>query len=216
MTNLRLVVIFLTSTFYACEERSIIETTRDPAVTHLVSKIAPLVNHLANPDSCKKALAFLDSATAMDKNCFLCYFNKIMFLSSLKQIDKAVVAMNNCIRIRPNAHDLYLTGGALYEQVGDTVSSTAYFKKSLMICNSVLDTMNVKNFDYTMYATNRAINLIMLGDSLSASKVLNDLYLALPDDSIYNNVEKKYVQSLMNKNKQLILDYFKDPEKHSR
>jgi tetratricopeptide (TPR) repeat protein len=129
-----------------------------------------------------------------------------MFLSSLKKYDKAIIAINNCLRITPNAHDIYLTGGILYENLGDTISSKTYFQKSLTICNIVLDTMNTKNRDYVMFTTNKAINLIMLGDSIRANKLLKYLYDTQPDDPEYNNVEKKYIQSLMNRNKTQLMD----------
>jgi hypothetical protein len=94
------------------------------------------------------------------------------------------------MRIEHDAHDLYLTAGILHEKVGDTISSKYYFTKSLTICNSVLDTMKTSNRDDAMLVTNKAINLIMLGDSVHASNILNSLYKIQPDNPQFNNVEK--------------------------
>jgi len=98
-----------------------------------------------------------------------------MFLYSLKQFDKAVETMNECIRINPSAHDLYLTGGILYEKVGDTISSLKYFQKSLAILNPVLDTMNVHHMNYEMLVSNKAINLIMLGENKAGNDLLKSI-----------------------------------------
>jgi hypothetical protein len=84
----------------------------------------------------------------------------------------------------------------------------------LVICNSALDTMSVTNRDYITLTTNKAINLIMLGDSLNANKILKKLYATQPDDPEFGNAEKKYTQSLMNKNKGQLLDSIYNSEKY--
>lgn len=171
----------------------------NPKVDALASKIIPLVRFIDNPDSCRKALSFLDSATMIDNKCFLCYQNKLMFLFSLKRYDKAIQTNDTLISLAPNAHDLYLTGGILCEANKDTVSSMKYFRKCLSICNSVLDTMNRSNRDYTMLASNKAICMIMLGDQMKANDVLKKLYDTEPNDSVFGNVTKDGIQLLMNK-----------------
>jgi len=175
----------------------------DVNVARLSNKIIPLVNFLDNPDSCKKALLFLDSATAIDNGCFLCYYNKLMFLYSLKEYGKAVETLNECIRLNPSAQDLYLTGGILYERVGDTASAKEYFRKSLTICNNVLDTISTKNRDFDMLVGNKAINLIMLGDEVEANKILKTLYDTQRDEEM-----KKMTLSLMGKTKKELIEQF--------
>jgi len=174
-----------------------------------------LVAYIENSDSSKKALSLLDKATTIDSTYFLGYSNKLMFYYQLKQFDKAISTNNKLIQLRPNAHDLYMAGGIFYEKVGDTGSSKRYFNKSLTICNAVLDTMNRKNRDFVMLTTNQAINLIMLNDSAKANKVLKDLYESQPDDLEYDNVEKKYIQSLMNKSKKDLIDFMNNLDKYS-
>ena len=174
-------------------------------VARLSNKIIPLVNYLDNPDSCKKALLFLDSATTIDNSCFLCYYDKLMFLYSLKQYGKAAETVNECIRLNPTGYDLYLTGGILYERVGDTVSAKKYYQKSLTICNSVLETISNNNKDYDMLVGNKAINLIMLGDEVEADKILKTLYDTQQDEEM-----KKMTLSLMNKTKKELIEQFTD------
>ena len=139
-----------------------------------------------------------------------------MFLYSLKQFNRLLSTVDTCIKLRPNAHDLYLTAGILHEKVGDTVSSKSYFTKSLKICNSVLDTMKTSDRDYAMVTTNKAINLIMLGDSAQANEILENLYKTQPDDPQFDNVEKKYTLSLMNKSKAQLIDTLTNQENYSR
>ena len=203
----KLFIFLLFTTFTSCAQNTE-KKKRDPRVTELTKSIIPLVYHLENPDSCLKALSYLDSATALDSNCFLCYQNKIMFLNNLKQYDKIIIANNNLIRIAPNAHDLYMTGGIYYEKVGDAENSKKYFKKSLSICNIVLDTMNRKHRDYVMFTINKATDLIMLEDQKQAKEILKDLYDSEPDDPEWDNIVKKEILSLMDKNKSQIMEHY--------
>ncbi len=188
----------------------------NPTVVRLSNQIIPLVGHLDSPDSCRKALSFLDSATNIDSECFLCYYNKLMFLSSLKQTNKVLSTVDTCIKLRPNSNDLYLTAALLHEAAGDSVSARSYYTKSLTICNSVLDTMKTSNRDYAMLTTNKAINLIMLNDSIQANEILRNLYNIQPDDPQFGNVEKKYTLSLISKSRTQLIDSLSNSEKYNR
>ena len=200
MTNLKFILLFFSIALYSCGQKKYYSKV-DVKVARLTNKIIPLVNFIDNPDSCKKALSFLDSATTIDSSCFLCYYNKLMFLYSLKQYDRAVEAMNQCIKLNPSVHDLYLTGGILYEKIGDTAHSINYFNKSLTICNSVLDTMKVNNSDYDMLVGNKAINLIMLGKNKDANELLQKLYDKQTDSNL-----QKLTLSMMNKSKKELVN----------
>ena len=215
MTTLKFITAFLLITLYSCGQKPA-KYKPDPAAVQLNNQAMTLVSYIDNADSSKKAISLLDEATSIDSNYFRGYSNKLMFYYQLKQFNKAILTNNKLIQLRPNAHDLYMTGGMFYEQVGDTASSKAYFNKSLTICNAVLDTMNRKNRDFVMVTTNQAIDLIMLNDSAKANKVLKDLYGSQPDDPQYDNVEKKYIQSLMNKSKRDLIDFMNNPDKYSR
>lgn len=72
--------------FYSCTQKQT-KHKADPSVVELNNKIVPLVNHINNPDSCRRALLFLDNVTAIENNCFLCHYNKLMFQSQLKLYD---------------------------------------------------------------------------------------------------------------------------------
>ncbi|QEC67314.1 hypothetical protein FRZ67_08400 [Panacibacter ginsenosidivorans] len=215
MTTLKFITTFLLIGLCSCEQKQTTNQT-NLEVARLSRRVTPLFSYVDNVDSCKKALSFLDSATAIDSNCFLCHYNKLMFLYALKQYDRIFSTIDDCIRIKPDAHDLYLAAGILHEKVINTISSKPYFTKSLAICNSALDTMKTSNRDYVMLTTNKAINLIMLGDSAQANEILKRLYNIQPDDPEFDNGEKKYTLSLMNKSKAQLIDTLFNLEKYTR
>jgi Flp pilus assembly protein TadD len=135
-----------------------------------------------------------------------------MFLGGLKEYTKAIKTVDELIRLRPNAHDLYMQKGNFLEIIGDTTSAKLNFEKSLSICNSVLDTMLETNRDYRMLVTHKAINLIMLGDSARANKILKVLYENQSGDSALENIEKEYISSLMHKNRTELMNSFFKPD----
>jgi len=204
MTTLKFITAFLLIALYSCGQNTA-KRKVDPKVTALSNKIIPLVSHLDNSDSCKQALLYLDSATTIDNNFFNCYYNKLMFLCSLKQFDKAVQTLNECLRIAPRAGNLYFTGGVLYEKIGDTISSKKYFQKSMTIINSVLDTMKARNLDYEVLLNDKALNLIMLDDYKGG----NDMLKAFADRQQERDL-KEMALSYMNKSKKEIVDMLTD------
>ena len=209
MTTLKFITIFVLIALYSCGQKPK-KCKGDPAAVDLNNKAMTLVRFIDNVDSSKKAISLLDNATSIDSNYFLGYYNKLMFFNQLKQFDKAVLTINKLIQLRPSAHDLYLTGGILYERIGDTISSKKYFEKSLTICNTVLDTMNKTNRDYEMLVGNEAVNLIMLGDEIKANELLKKLYDSQTDEAL-----KKMTLSMMNTSKKELLASLRE-DKSSR
>jgi tetratricopeptide (TPR) repeat protein len=211
MTTLKFTIFFSIIALYSCGQT----TTKhkvNPELVRLNKEIIPFFSFTNNPDSCRKALLILDSATTIDSNDFNAYYNKLFFLYGLKQYDKAINTANELIKLSPNAHDLYILKGNLLNKMGDTTSANINFEKSLKICNSVLDTMHETNADYLMLVTGKAVNLIMLGDSAKANKILKVLYDKQPDDPAYDNFEKKLILSLMNKNRIQLIDFLNKPD----
>ena len=215
MTTVKFIATFLLITLYACGQKTATHKV-DPAAVQLNNQAMALVPYINNADSSNKAISLLDKATEVDNSYFLGYSNKLMFYYQLKQFDKALLTNNKLTQLRPNAHDLYIRSGMLYTQLGDTTNAKTYFTKCLTICNSVLDTMTKANRDYVMLTTNRAIALIMLGDTAKANNILRSLYNEQPDNPSFDNVEKKYIQSLMGKSKSDLVDMMNNPDKYSR
>jgi hypothetical protein len=88
----------------------------NPQALSLYDQTIPLVNYSKDPDSCKKALALLDSATSIDDSCFSCYFNKLFFLNISRPDKQIFLIANNLIRLQPFNHSLFLMRGAFYEE----------------------------------------------------------------------------------------------------
>lgn len=170
-----------------------------------------MVSHLDNTDSCRLALMYLDSATQIDDSCVLCYSNKLMFLYSLGEFVKAANTTDTLINLRPQAYIFLQQGGILHYKIGDTTIAKNYFEKSLSICNSVLDTIKTDNSNHFLFATAKAINLIMLGQKANANKILSTLYKNEKDTQI-----KKQIAIWMNRDKDTIVDMMINPEKYSR
>lgn len=199
MAMLRFITFFSFIALYSCQQGAA-KREVDPAAVKLNDSAMKYTSYIHNVDSLQKAISLLDSATSIESNYFLGHYNKLMFFNELKQYDKAILTINSLIKLRPSAHDLYLTGGILHERMGDTTSSKAYFQKSMDICNNALDTMAVRNSDYIMLISNKAINLIMLGEQAKADELLQASYNRLTDAE-----QKQMISSMMNKNKQELL-----------
>jgi len=203
-------LFFIPLIIIACTSSGIKRKT-DPRAKDFNNKIITLSNYSGNTDSCKKALLYLDSATAIDNNCFLCYMNKIMFLIPLKEYNKSLTAINNCIRIKPYAIDLYLNRGMIYEKMGDTVNAVQSYHESLEISNKILDTMKTSNSQYIMISINKASSLIMLNDTAQGDSLLKNLYDKLPSYPNAGYEEKEFIGSMLHTNKRAMIKMFESP-----
>lgn len=199
MKTLKIISIFLLLASFSCIQQLAKNKTHPDAVK-FHNKIIPLINYLSNADSSKRALLYLDSATAIDSNCFSCYYDKLMFQSALTNFDEAIITINNCIRIKPNAHDLYLTAGVLYAKIGDSSAAKKYFEKSLSILNPVLDSMKKNNDEYKMLITNKALNLIMINDTQELDNLLDHL------DNNFDTTLKKNILLMKEANKKELIN----------
>ncbi len=207
MRGTKIILIFTLFSLSASAQKEI-QHKVDPAAVRLNNMAMEL--NIQNSDSASKAIIFLDSATAIDSNYYLAYYNKLIFLNQLKQYSKAIIAINNLIRMQPNANVFYFNGGIIYEKMGDTISSRNYFQKSLEICTKVLDTMKVENRNYEMLSTNKAVDLIMLGEKEEGNLLLIRVYENQADKS-----QKAMALSFMNKSKSEIVEMITNPPAES-
>ena len=188
MTLLK-IIAYISFFFFllSCKDQS--EKYRLPPLSlKLNSDAMDYVRYIESEDSCRKAIRLLDSATKIDTGYFLAYYNKVMFHCSLGEFKKAIIAIDNAIRIQPGAHDLYLMSGLLYRKTEDTATAHQLFLKSLSICNETLDTMHFTNSDYQMLAGNRILLLIMLNDREKANYFLRSLKKSNVDTMTYRQL----------------------------
>ncbi|MBS0645993.1 MAG: hypothetical protein JSR97_05330 [Verrucomicrobia bacterium] len=202
MTNPKLIAIVLLIGLYSCGERQT-ENRNHMAAIELNNDAMRMVRFLDNRDSAQKGISLLDRATSLDSNYFLGYYNKLIFYNQLREYDNAIITVNKLIRLKPNAHDLYLTGGLLREKTGDSTGAKAFFEKSLTLSNQVLETMNPGNPDYEMVIGNKAMNLIMLNERSTAVQLLKDMYESQTGDEAKGNILK-----LMNSSKRELIEQF--------
>ena len=206
MIKCKISIILVLFSIMACGQKTDKHVV-DRAAVNLNNQAMEIYRYIADKDSAAKMVKLLDRATTIDSNYFLGFYNKQLVLNQLKQYEKSIVALQNLIRLRPDAHELYLNGGILYEIIGDTISSRQYFLKSLAICKRVLDTMNVNNPDYDMLATDMALNLIMLGQQKEGNTLLDKIYKSQTDSLL-----KEFTQSYMNKSRHEIIDMIANPK----
>lgn len=196
-------IILITLSASSCVQHA--KRDANSNVSRLTNQIMPLVNHLNNSDSCRKALLLIDSALAIDSDCYLCYYNKIMFLSALGDLEGSITAMDNCIRLNPNVPELHLAGGLFYSKKGDTTTGRLYFERSLAIINSVMDTAATEDLQFKVLETNKAINLLLLGDSIAGNKLLEAI--VKKGDGLENN---SLAKSLMHKTRSELMNILID------
>jgi tetratricopeptide (TPR) repeat protein len=152
-----------------------------------------------------KAIELLDHATQLDSNSVSSYWNKLAFQSQIKQHDKALGTVKELIRLRPNTPDFYVTAGVLYEQLGDTITSEKYFRKGLSHFDNLLDTMSIRNTNYSMLRINKAVTLVLSGEEKKGQELLQLYYKE--EDSLYREAMKPFI----GKSRQEILEGLKNP-----
>jgi tetratricopeptide (TPR) repeat protein len=207
MINSKIYLIIISFVFLACGTKTDPKKI-NPIAVKLNDSAMGVFNYVDNIDSANKAIKLLDSATELDSNYFLAYYNKLIILNQQKDYDKAIETIKNLVRISPNANDTYFNGGIIYELMGDTISSRRYFQKSLEICNKILDTMSAPNKNYALLAVSKSANLIMLGQQINGNLFLKQVYEKQADSSL-----KQWMYPFLNKTKQGMIDIFLNPEK---
>ena len=206
MKATKLIFIFLFPIYCSCGQK--VHHKVDPLAVRLNDQaIGLMMTSSGNKDSSIKAIVLLDSATKIDSNYFQGYYNKLILVNEQHMYDKGIQTVNHLIRINPNANELYLTAGMLHVKTKDSAMANTYFKKSLSICNSVLDTMNESNKSYFILTMNKAIDIILLGDSTKGNHMLTQLYNKQNDDAY-----KQLLVPFLNKGKREIIEEAFNPK----
>jgi tetratricopeptide (TPR) repeat protein len=201
MTTLKLSIFFLFLTLFACRHQN-----RD-SKKHIVDAKAKQLNDSAvalvrsmNEEDSRKAISLLDEAIKIDSNYFTAYWNKLCLQSQLKQYDKAIETGKQILKLK-KAPYYYFIIATFYYRMGDTTLANDYFKKTLTVCDKVLDTMSKKNkATYEVVIMNKSVSLIFLGQQEEGNKVLKQFY-----DSLTDSTYKMYTAAFMNKTKEEIL-----------
>ena len=203
MDRIRLgLFLLLVCSIISCNRKE--EKSSRKMALELNKKAVELVPFNKN-DSLKKSIAYLDSATEIDSSCALCYANKLTFLLSLKQFDRARSTVHKILELRPGEYYYYTTAGMLYELSGDTNTAKTYFQQSLKLSNKVLDTVKIKSSDYYGISLLQTNIYLMLGDSVKSKQQLQELLKDMPAGGEFE-FWKEIIQSHLNKTKRILLD----------
>jgi tetratricopeptide (TPR) repeat protein len=148
----------------------------------------------------KYAIRLLNEATAIDTDYFTAYWNKVSLQRELGQNNNALKTAAQLLRLKPESTDVLVVAGQCYDEAGDTLSASKYYKSALSKCNALLDTMNVKSKAYTPRVFAKVLNLILLNRRNEANVILNKLSASTADTS-----EKKMYKDFMTFRKSDIL-----------
>ncbi len=159
-----------------------------------------------------KAILLLNKATAIDSNCFEAYWNKSALLMDLKRYSEAIVAGKQMIRLNTKNPDLYPSVGIGYELIGDSVSAAYYYQESIVLTNSILDTMKRTNQYYPWNLYRKGITMVLLGHQQEGIELTNEAYdleIKQANRNGYN-----YYMNLLNKTRGEILESMKHINGH--
>ncbi|HWD89912.1 MAG TPA: tetratricopeptide repeat protein [Mucilaginibacter sp.] len=129
----------------------------------------------------EKAIALLDEALKIDSNYISGYVNKYNFAARLKRHTDALGAAKKLVRLAPNDALIKFMAGKMYDETGDTAQAKIYYLDYLTFCNHKLDTMDVKNRNYTFMQKEKAFVLILLNQKDQAHEIFKKLYLEAND-----------------------------------
>ncbi|HEU5166634.1 MAG TPA: hypothetical protein VFU29_13885 [Chitinophagaceae bacterium] len=194
-------ILILLLTLAACGQKS------NETKKHIVNAKAKQLNDSAmtlirymKDDSSQKAILLLDEAIKIDSNYFIAYWNKLSLQSQLKQYDKAIATGKEILKLNKSPYYNFLIA-TFYYRLGDTTSANNYFKKTLTMCDTVLDTMSTKNkATYEVVVMNKGVSLIFLGHEEEGNKILKQFY-----DNQTDTAYRVWTGAFMNKTKEEIL-----------
>lgn len=196
---MRLLILCLFIGFYACGQKT-------DSRKHSINPAAKNLNDSAMSVAMyemdlKKAIALLDQAIQIDSNYFLAYTNKLTFQLDIKQFDGALKTAFTLNRLKPEVPDYYVTTGLLYLLKNDSISAHKFFEKAAAQFNKVLDTMKESEENYKMILSNKALNLVFLGQETEGNKIFKNLY-----DNEKDEVARESIALFMGKSRQEILN----------
>jgi len=203
MTTPKLSLYFFLLTLCACGQRDgeTKKHTIDSKAKQLNDSAVALIRSMNDEDS-RKAILLLDEAIKIDSNYFTAYWNKFSLQSQLKQYDNAIVTGKQILNLNKNTPYYDFIIATLYYRKGDTSSANNYFRKTLALCDLVLDTINFKNrAAYEVVIMNKGVSLIFLGQQEKGNEILKQFY-----DSQTDTTYKTWTAAFMNKTKEQILD----------
>ncbi|MFY9150862.1 MAG: hypothetical protein WAO52_02525 [Prolixibacteraceae bacterium] len=171
-----IILILLGIVLISCTEKKKQETY-NPKAIELNNKGVGLMKS-AEYDS---ALIVFDRAIETDKNYYLPHSNKTGIYIGLQEFDKALTESDLAIRKKPDFAEGWIMAGLLHEKLGDSLTASSYFQKSVDLYDKLInDPANkdriVKN------KINRAFAIIIQGKEKEGKEELSKLKAENPDN----------------------------------
>jgi len=132
----------------------------------------------------RSALNLLNQAIKKDPRYWPAYEEKILYQTTLKQLDSAAVTAKQLVILKPQDDFVFYHAGEALERVGDTTTAWDYYKKALVLNNNQLDTMKVTSEKFRLEKRNRAMILRLLNQPEKAHDILQQLYDTEKDDRL--------------------------------
>jgi hypothetical protein len=198
---MRFFILFFLFGLYACNQKAgSTKHSIDPEAKKLNDSAVFIATHFNDYEN---AVNLLDKATQLDSNYFRAYINKFSFQGMVKpfHIEKILIILKNLNRLKPEDPEYFMQIGLIYLKNGDTVLSKQYLSDAAMHYDKILDTMQTTTEGYKMLISNKAFNLILLGEEEKGKELVRQLYIDAKD-IIY----KKILASALNKSRKEILD----------
>jgi stress-induced-phosphoprotein 1 len=150
------------------------------------------------------ALILFDKAIEIDKTYYVPHSNKVGIYIGKKEFDKALAEIEIVLAKKSDLAESWAFAGMLHHGLGDTLTATKYYKRSIEIFDKRI--INPEKKEY-LFANrmNRAVSLILLGQENDGKDELKKLKVENPD----NNVLDEFI----NRNRQdFINDIFKNAQ----
>ena len=198
---MRLSILLIPFLLFSCTHH---ENKKKYLIDPLAKKLNDSALSLATySNEYEKAVYLLDQATEIDSNYFEAYKNKLSFLGLMPKvdIDKALVAIKNLSRLRPDDPEYIMLIGLFYLKKGDSTIATNFLTNAANKYDKILDTMNRSSASYEFLLSYKAYNLILLGKEQEGHEIFKKLY-SDTQDSLF----KEYLIQTMNRTRQNILD----------
>jgi tetratricopeptide (TPR) repeat protein len=169
----KLIILLSTVVLFSCKH-----SKYDPEAIKLNNKaVAIKMNYLpGTKPGLDDAIILLDSATKIDSNYVIAYWNKFIFQNKLKRYNDALLTGKRIIKLRPKIVTYRVIEGVVYEKTGDKLTAEKYYNQGLLIYNKLLDTMNSNNKMYKQLEFEKASDLIFLHQEQKGLSIIKDLY----------------------------------------
>ena len=143
-----------------------------------------------------KKISLLNKAISIDSTYLPAYWDKFDYQKELRQYDSVIITGKQILKITPDAASTALRIGECYEVLGDTISSTKYYKSALSIFNKKLNNTNLDDVGNRLGELDKAVDLILLRQTQEGRDVLQKL-----SDAVTDEREKQLYQWYMYKSR---------------